>query len=112
MKQAKFLLLFVCFFCFFGPHPQHTEVPGLGVESELAYTTASATPDPSHVCNLHHSSWPHRILHPRSEARDGTCNVMVPSWIHLCCATMETPVLDSIYIKGPGISIVAPQKQM
>ena len=34
------------------------EVPRLGVESELqlpAYTTATATPDPSHVCNLHHS---------------------------------------------------------
>ena len=29
------------------------EVPGLGVESELqlpAYATATATPDPSHVC--------------------------------------------------------------
>ena len=37
------------------------EVPGLGVESELqllAYTKATATAiaDPSHVCDLHHSS--------------------------------------------------------
>ena len=42
------------------------EVPRLGVESELqllAYTTAIATRDLSHVCNLHHSSWPqHWIL--------------------------------------------------
>ena len=33
------------------------EVPRLGVESELqlrAYTTAMATPDPSHTCKLHH----------------------------------------------------------
>ena len=31
------------------PQPRHTEVPRLGVESELqlpAYTTATATPDP------------------------------------------------------------------
>ena len=36
------------------------EVPRLGVESEpqlAAYTTATATLDLSHVCNLHHSSW-------------------------------------------------------
>ena len=34
------------------------DVPRLGVESELqlpAYTTASAAPDPSHICGLHHS---------------------------------------------------------
>ena len=34
------------------------DVPRLGVESELqlpAYTTASAAPDPSHVCGLYHS---------------------------------------------------------
>ena len=34
----------------------HMEVPGLGVESELqlpAYTTATATWDPSHICDLH-----------------------------------------------------------
>ena len=35
------------------------EVPRLGVKSELqlpAYSTATATQDPSHVCNIHHSS--------------------------------------------------------
>ena len=38
------------FFCFLGPHPQHMEVPRLGVKSELqlqAYATAIATRDPS-----------------------------------------------------------------
>ena len=37
----------------------HVEVPTLGVESELqllAYTTATATLDPSRVCSLHRSS--------------------------------------------------------
>ena len=45
-------LIFFFFFVFLGPHPQHTEVPRLGVESELqlpAYPTATATWDPSHV---------------------------------------------------------------
>ena len=46
-------------FCFLGLYPRHMEVPRLGDESELqlpAYTTASATPDPSHVYKLHHGS--------------------------------------------------------
>ena len=47
------------FFFFLGPHPQHMEIPGPGVESELqllAYTTATATWDLSHIHDLHHSS--------------------------------------------------------
>ena len=47
------------YFVFSGLHPQHMEVPRLGIESELqplAYTIATATRDPSHVCDLHHSS--------------------------------------------------------
>ena len=36
-------------------------------------------PDPSSVCDLHHSSQQHRILNPPSEARDQTCVLMVPS---------------------------------
>ena len=41
-----------------GPHLWHMEVPRLGVKSELqllAYTTATATPDLSCTCNLHHN---------------------------------------------------------
>ena len=44
------------FFFFFGLHPQHMEVPRLGVTSELhlpATATAIATRDRSHVRNLH-----------------------------------------------------------
>ena len=40
------------------PHLWHMEAPRLGIESEQqlpTYTTATATPDPSHVCNLQHS---------------------------------------------------------
>ena len=49
------------------------EVPRLGVESELqllAYATAIAMSDLSHVCDLHHSSWQRWTLNPLNEARD------------------------------------------
>ena len=52
------------------------EVPRLGVKSEqllaTGIATATATPDPSHVCNLHHCSQQRRIFNPLSEARDQT----------------------------------------
>ena len=54
-------------------------VPRLGVELELqllAYTTATAMLDPSHVCDLYHSSWQFWILNQMSGARDWTCVLM------------------------------------
>ena len=52
------------------------EVPGLGVKSELqlwlVYTIATAMPDLSSICNLHHSLRQCQILNPLSEARDQT----------------------------------------
>ena len=48
------------------------EVPGLQDESGLqlqAYTTATATQDPSHICDLHCSSQPCQIINPLNEAR-------------------------------------------
>ena len=44
-------------------------------------TTATATPDPSRIFDLQHSSWQRQILNPLSEARDQTHNLMAPSWI-------------------------------
>ena len=38
----------------------------------LAYAIARATPDASHVCNLHYSSRQHQIFNPLSRARDRT----------------------------------------
>ena len=67
------------FLVFFRPHLRHIEVPSLGIKSELqlpVYTRATATPDPSRVCDLHHSSWQRQILNPLSEARDRTCVLM------------------------------------
>ena len=60
-------------FVFLGPHLQHMEVPRLGVELEmplLAYTKTTGTRDPSHICNLHHSSRLCWILNSLGEARD------------------------------------------
>ena len=82
------------FFCFLGPHLRHVDVPRLGVKLELqppAYTTATATWEPSCTCDLHHSSRQHRILNALSEARDRTRNLMVPSQIPPCCAMTGTP---------------------
>ena len=65
-----------------------------GVESELpllAYVTATATPDQSRNCDLHHSSRQCRILSPLSEARDGTCVLIDASQTHFHRATMGTP---------------------
>ena len=64
---------------FWGPHPQHMEGPRLGVELEPqlpAYTTATATSDPSRICHLHHSSRQRRLLNPLREARERTCVLM------------------------------------
>ena len=73
LGQALPSFFFFFFLFFFGPPPRHIEVPRLGVESELhlpAYTTATATPDPSCICKLHCSSQQCWILNPLSKASD------------------------------------------
>ena len=73
------LFVWLVFVCFLGLHLQHTEVPRLGVESELqmpAYTTAPAIPDLSHICDLCRSFRKHWIFNPLSKARGRTCILM------------------------------------
>ena len=83
--QSTLQLICVCVcVSFLELHPQHMEGPRLRVQLELqppASTTATATQDPSQICDLHHSSWQRRILHSLSKARDRTLNLMVPSRI-------------------------------
>ena len=68
-----------------GAYLRHMKVPRPGVESELqllAYTTATATRDPSCICELHHILQKHRILNPLSEAKNQTHILMDISQIH------------------------------
>ena len=56
------------------------------------------------ICDLHHSSRQRRILNPLREARDQTCNLMVPSWICFHRAMMATPHMqfNSFFPKNVG----------
>ena len=84
--------LFVLFFCFQGPHLLHMEIPRVEIKSELqllAYTTAIAVWDPSHIFDLYHSSWQCRIFNPWSKARDWTLFLMDTSQFGYCWAAME-----------------------
>ena len=76
------------------------EIPRLGVESKLqppTYATATATQDPSCVCDLHHSSQQCQIFNPLSKARDWNCILMDTSQIHFHWAITGT--LESIFFK-------------
>ena len=58
---------FFFFLVFLGLHPQHMEIPRLGVKPELqllAYATVIAMQDLSHIYDLYHSSWQCWILSP------------------------------------------------
>jgi len=91
-------------FCFLGPHLWHMESPRLGVESELqllAYTTATATQHPSHICDLHHSSWQHQILNPLRKARDGTRNLMKNKHKYLYSAPYGCPTSTCMLLPKP-----------
>ena len=83
LKWIIFFFVFFCLFvCFLGPHLWHLEVPWPEIQSEIqlpAYTTVSATPDPSRISDLHHSSWQCQILNPLSKAWDPTQILMHPS---------------------------------
>ena len=62
------------FFCLFRAAPEAYE----GSQAR-GLIRATAMPDLSLIFDLHHSSQQCQILSPLSEARDGTCNLTVPS---------------------------------
>ena len=68
------LFIYLCVYLFIlGLYVQHMEVPRPGVKLELqlpAYTTAPATQDLSHNCDLCRILWQHRIFNPPREASD------------------------------------------
>ena len=84
LRSMHFIFFGLFFFFFLWSNPHHIEVPWLGVTLALylpAYVTATAMPDLSHVCDLHHSSWQCWILSPLSKVRDQTCVLMDTSQI-------------------------------
>ena len=86
--------LFYFIFCLFRATPAAYEGSQARAESELqllAYATATATWDLSHVCNLHQSSWQCRILNLMSGARGRTCILMDTSQIRYLWAKTGTP---------------------
>ena len=96
----EYIYIYIFFFCFLGPHPQHMEVPRVGVKSERqlpATATATAMWDPSRVCNLHHSSWQLQIPDPLSKARNRTRILMDTSRICLHCTVTGTPIWEYLY---------------
>ena len=95
---TPFIIFFFFFFAFLnfflGPHLQHMEVPRLGVKSDLlpsVHATATAMRDPSHICDLHHSSRQCQIANSLGKARDRTCILMDTSQICFCCTMTGTP---------------------
>ena len=77
------------------------EVPRLGVKLELqlpAYTTATAMWDPSHICDLYHSSRQRGILNPLSQARDQTRILMDASRVRWVRHTGELR-MKSFYVR-------------
>ena len=71
LLKGEIIILFV--YLIFRASPAAYGSSQARIESELqlpAYATATATWGPSHVCSLHHSSWPCRITNPLIEARD------------------------------------------
>ena len=53
--------------------------------------SATASPNPSLIWNLHHSLWLCQILNPLSKARDWTHIFVDTSQVHKCWATSGTP---------------------
>ena len=56
-----------------------------------SYTTATATQDPSRVCDLYHSLRQRQILNPLSKTRDRTRNLMDTSQVLNLLSHKGTP---------------------
>ena len=104
VRFLKTVIFFFGLFVFLGLHLWHMEASRLGVQSELQLPdTATAKPDPSHICDLHYSSQQHRILSQLSKVRDQTRVLMDTSKICFHRATMGTPQNSSFLMSTQRI---------
>ena len=104
---CQFCFLFKNVF-FLWPHPWHMDVLRLGVESELplqASATGTATLDPSHIFDLHHSSWQCWVLNPLSHDRN--CQFwMAVLWIpRYTDETVNKYILHPTFFPATPISV-------
>ena len=80
-----FLYLFIYLFSLF--RVVHATCGGSWARGQIGAAAAAlhhapATPDPSHVCDLHHNAQQRQILNSLSKARDQTHILMDPSRVH------------------------------
>ena len=71
-KLFYFTLVYLLFRATPAPYGSSQARGWMGVQL-LAHITATAMPDPSHICNIYHSS---QQYNPQSETRDWTCILM------------------------------------
>ena len=92
------------FVCFLGPHLWHyscSRARGWIKAAAGAYSTATAMLDPSHTCNLQHSSWQCRILnHWVRPGLEPTCSwILVRFWTRW--TTRGTPIQSLLnFLRG------------
>ena len=88
-----FFCLFFFFFFFFSAVSTYGKSLARGWIGAAApgFATATATPDLSLACDLHHSSWQCRILNPQNKARDQAQILMDTSQAHYHWAMTGTP---------------------
>ena len=107
-QSGKYIYIYFVF-CLFKAAP--AAYGGSQARDLIRATAASlcqshGRPDPSHICNPHHSSRQCQILNPLIEARDRTCNLMIPSRICFHCPTDRTPKIWKILMFHISASVV------
>ena len=63
---------------------------------------SNSKPDPSHIYDLHHSSWQRRILNPLSRARDRIHILMDTGWVLNLLSTTGTPEIYFLTVLEAG----------
>ena len=99
LRTFIFIYLFIYFyllFCLLRATPAaHGGSQARGPIGAAVASLHHSHSNPSHICNLHHSSWQCQILNPLRKAKDQTRNLMVPRQI--CFHRAMTRTLDIVF---------------
>ena len=74
-----YLFLFLLFRVEFGVYGSSQATDQIRAAAAKLPANTTAMPDPSHICNLHHSSWQHLVLNPLGEARIEPTSSWIPA---------------------------------